>query len=245
MADTETRRNQDMILAPNEYALIIDETKGEVALYVGPNKASLAGTDRPAIFDTKTNRCKTVPLEAAIQAFQSAAEGSYIVLENPAEGNKPPTGTGKLSTPPLQTGKKVNIPGPVSFALWPGQAALVLAGHNLRSNEFLLCRVYDEKAAKAEWSKAVIKTQTDAGAPVDPAFETKHAPKGRQAAVEVARTSSDIPSEKDLTMGKLFVIRGTEVSFYIPPTGIEIVPEHVNSETRYVREAVTLERLEY
>ena len=46
-------------------------------------------------------------------------------------------------------------------------------------------------------------------------------------------------------MGKLFVIRGTEVSFYIPPTGIEIVPEHVNGEERYVRNAVTLERLEY
>src|SRR5208282_770175 len=67
--------------------------------------------------------------------------------------------------------------------------------------------------------------------------------KGRGA--EATRASRDIPSSDELTMGKLFVIRGTEVSFYIPPTGIEIVPEHVNNEGRYVRQANTLERLEY
>ena len=251
MAETD-RRNQDMILAPNEYALITDETKGEVAIYVGPNKASLAGSDRPSVFDQKTNRFRGVSLEAATQAFQTAPEGSYIVLENPAEGDKHPSGTGKLTTPSLRTGKKVNISGPASFALWPGQAAKVLAGHNLRSNEFVLARVYDEEAAKANWSKAVIKTQTDTGATATPDASvnsentTTKGPRGRQNLAEAAsRASSDIPSEKELTMGKLFVIRGTEVSFYIPPTGIEIVPEHVGGEDRYVREAVTLERLEY
>jgi major vault protein len=228
-----------MILAPNEYALITDETKGEVSIYVGPNKASLAGSDRPSIFNPKTNRYQGVTLEQATQGFLTAAEGSYIVLENPAEGGKHPTGTGKISAPALNVGKKVNISGPATFALWPGQTAKVLPGHNLRSNEFVLARVYDEEAAKANWSKAVIKTQTDA-TDVPPAEGA--APKKNAAAKVVA---SDIPTADALTMGKLFVIKGTEVSFYIPPTGIEVVPEHVNGEDRYVREAVTLERLEY
>lgn len=234
--ETEVRRNQDMILAPNEYALITDETKGEVSIYVGPNKASLAGSDRPSIFNPKTNRYQGVTLEQATQGFLTAAEGSYIVLENPAEGGKHPTGTGKISAPALQVGKKVNISGPATFALWPGQTAKVLPGHNLRSNEFVLARVYDEEAAKANWSKAVIKTQTDGTETPDAA------PKKGNLAKAVA---SDIPTADALTMGKLFVIKGTEVSFYIPPTGIEVVPEHVNGEDRYVREAVTLERLEY
>ena len=43
-------------------------------------------------------------------------------------------------------------------------------------------------------------------------------------------------------MGNLLVIRGTQVSFYIPPTGVEVVPD---VDANYVREAVTLERLEY
>jgi len=243
--ETGARRNQDLVLTMNEYAHITDETKGEVSIYVGPNKASLAGSDRPSLFDKKSNRFKGVSLEAAIQAFQLAEEGAYIVLENPAddEKNKHPAGTGKITSPRLQTGKKVNIPGPASFALWPGQNAKMLQGHNLRSNEFVLARVYDEEAAKANHSKAVIKTQTDVGSETttDP---VKPGAKAKTVAGE-SRTPSDIPSEKELTMGKLFVIRGTEVSFYIPPTGIEVVPEHVNGEDRYVREAVTLERLEY
>lgn len=233
------RRNQDMILAPSEYALITDETKGEVSVYVGPNKASLAGSDRPTIFDSKSGRFKGVSLEQATQGFLTAAEGAYIVLENPAEGDKNahPSGTGKLSAPTLRVGKKVNISGPASFALWPGQTAKVLPGHNLRSNEFVLARVYDEEAAKANWSKAVIKTQSD-GADAPDTTQKKGSSFAKSA-------TSDIPTADALTMGKLFVIKGTEVSFYIPPTGIEVVPEHVNGEDRYVREAVTLERLEY
>lgn len=233
------RRNQDMILAPNEYALITDETKGEVSVYVGPNKASLAGSDRPSVFDPKTNRFKGVSLEQATQAFLQAAEGAYIVLENPAESDKHPAGTGKLTTPSLRFGKKINIPGPASFALWPGQVAKTTPGHNLRSNEYLVVRVYDEEAAKANFGKAVLKAAETTDELVDP-----NAPAPKKSGTAKAATS-DIPTADALTMGKLFIIRGTEVSFYIPPTGIEVVPEHVNGEDRYVREAVTLERLEY
>lgn len=234
-----TRRERDMILAPNEYAFISDETKGEVNAFVGPNKTSLAGTDRPVMFDTRSKRFKTCDLATSTQTFQTAPEGWYVILKNPADGDKHPGGSGKLTTPDLRIGKKVNIPGPASFALWPGQMAKVIKGHNLRSNEYLLVRVYDEEGARANWSKAVIKTQVDA-----PTLTPDDGKKAKQPA-EKPQASLDIPSVDDLTMGKLFVIRGTEVSFYIPSTGIEVVPEKVNGEERFIREAVTLERLEY
>lgn len=240
------RRERDMILAPNEYAFISDETKGEVNVFVGPNKQSLAGTDRCVTFDLKSKRFVPTTLDRGIQTFQTAPEGWYVVLKNPAEGDKHPGGNGKLSTPVLRVGKKVNISGPASFALWPGQMSKVVQGHSLKSNEYLLCRVYDEEAAKANWSKAVIKTQTDTSSVEQQAADI---PKGKKVAPasvqDLSKFSSEIPSEKDLSMGKLFVVRGTDVSFYIPPTGIEVVPEKVNGEERYVREAVSLERLEY
>ena len=220
----DTRNERDLILAPNEYSLVSDATKGSIDCYVGPFKTSLAGTDRCVIFDSKTKRFRPVSLNEGTQVFYTAPEGWYITLKNAAEGDKNPSGSGKLTTPTLRIGKKVNVAGPASFALWPGQMAKVIQGHNLRSNEYLLVRVYDEEAARANWSKSVIKTQSDDSA------------KSRAA---------DIMSEKDLTMGKLFVIRGTEVSFYIPSTGVEVVTEKVNGEERFVREAVTLERLEY
>src|SRR5689334_4420499 len=140
-----TRRERDMILAPNEYAFISDETKGEVNCFVGPNKTSLAGTDRPVRFDLKSKRFQTCDLATATQTFQTAPEGWYVILKNPAEGDKVPAGSGKLTTPTLRVGKKVNVAGPASFALWPGQMAKVIQGHNLRSNEYLLIRVYDEE----------------------------------------------------------------------------------------------------
>lgn len=237
--ENDDRRTRDMILAPNEYAFISDETKGEVNCFVGPNKTSLAGTDRPVVFDLKSKRFRTCDLATSTQTFQTAPEGWYVILKNPAVGDKHPTGNGKLSTPDLRVGKKVNLAGPCSFALWPGQMGKVVQGHSLRSNEYLLCRVYDEEAAKANWSKAVIKTQTESQSPdVTPAVEAKPGRKTQE-------TSGFDLSEKDLTMGKLFVVRGTDVSFYIPSTGIEVVPEKVSGEERYVREAVSLERLEY
>jgi major vault protein len=226
----ENRNERDLILAPNEYALVSDATKGSIDCYAGPFKTSLAGTDRCVIFDNKTKKFKPVSLTDGVQLFNTAPEGWYAILKNVAENDKHPSGSGKLSTPNLLIGKKVNISGPASFALWPGQMAKVIQGHNLRSNEYLLVRVYDEEGARANWSKAVIKAQTDA-----------------EISAQNSKTNAsfDIPSEKDLTMGKLFVIRGTDVSFYIPSTGIEVVPEKINGEERYVREAVTLERLEY
>ncbi len=238
-------RQRDMILAPNEYAFISDETKGDVSVFVGPNKTSLAGTDRPVVFDNKSKKFRAVGLADATQTFQTAPEGWYIVLKNPSENDKlPGGGSGKLTTPTLRVGKKINVPGPVSFPLWPGQMAKVVQGHNLRSNEYLLVRVYDEEAAKANWTKAVIKTQTDVTTEGEtPATEKEKAKASKKA--EAAKLAFDIPSEKDLTMGKLFVIRGVDVSFYMPPTGLEVVPEIVSGNERYVREAVTLERLEY
>lgn len=245
MDDRSSRRANDMILAPNEYAFISDETKGEVNVFVGPNKTSLANTDRPVAFDNKTKRFVNRDLTGATQTFQTAPEGWYVVLKNPAEQDKHPSSSGKLSTPILRVGKKVNISGPASFALWPGQMARVIQGHNLRSNEYLLVRVYDEEAAKENWKKAVIKTQEGSSGGEGGDQKANEGAKPTKKSQSDQAKTLDMPSEKDLTMGKLFVIRGTDVSFYIPSTGIEVVPETVDGKERFVREAVTLELLEY
>jgi len=219
MEDREASRNRerDLVLSPNEYAFISDQTKGNINVYVGPYKTSLANTDLPVFFDEKTKRFQSSILEKSIQTFAIAPENWYITLKNPVKDHShPKNGTVNNSTE-LNTGHKINIPGPVSFALFPGQMAKVIKGHHLRSNQYLVVRVYDEISAKDNWSKgSVVKTTEDAGNPglnVD-----------------------------QLTLGKLFIIKGTEVSFYIPPTGIEVVKD---SRGEYIRNAVTLERLEY
>jgi major vault protein len=54
-----------------------------------------------------------------------------------------------------------------------------------------------------------------------------------------------IETKNTYVNGQILVIKGTEVSFYIPPTGIEVIPIDNDDSKGYVREAVTLERLEY
>lgn len=216
MGDSDRGRERDLVLAPNEFAFISDETKGNINVYVGPHKTSLANTDRPVVFNYESKRFDRCTLEQATQTMAVAPEGWYLVLKNPAKDKSHPR-TGALNNlPDLDVGRKVNTPGPVSFALWPGQMVKVVQGHHLRSNQYLIARVYDEEAAKENWKHAVFKPRSESDA-------------------ERLRA-------EELTLGRTLVIQGTEVSYHIPPTGIEVVRDE---RGRHVREAVTLERLEY
>jgi major vault protein len=176
----------------------------------------LANTDKPVIFDEDSKQFERCHLESAVQRFKTAPEGWYITLKNPAEGDKHP-GVGAVPIPNLKIGRKVNIRGPVSFPCWPGQMAKVTQGHHLKSNQYAMVRIYDDESARENWDKGVVKGK-----------------EGEEEALQI-----DLES---LTMGKLIIIKGTDVSFYIPPTGVEVIKD---GDGNLVRDAVTLERLEY
>ena len=222
------RPSGDLIVTPGDYVYILDETKGIVSVIVGPQKMSLAGTDKPVVFDEATSQFRTSDPENALRRFISAPRGSYVELQNPAKSegqSHPPLGTIGNGTD-LQHGCKINIAGPVHCALWPGQVANVLEGHNLRSNQYLICRVYDDDAASANIDEAVIKTAEEG--------ESKDASKEERKNL--------LPSSNELVTGKRFIIKGTDVSFFIPPNGIEVSPD---GDGNYIRSAVTIEQLEY
>ena len=225
----ETRRgraqNKDLVLAPGEYAYMQDVTKGTVRVLVGPTVFSPTAQDEAVVYQMKDGRpFRQVTLEEAVQKCAIAVEGYYLVLLNPAADGKQPLQGRSDSTPELLVGRKVNIPGPVMFPLWPGQSVETVRGHHLRSNKYLLVRIYNEEEARANWTKAVIKPAADADADESETVVTGGAPEG-------------------LTVGKQYIIKGTEVSFYLPPTGVSVVRDEETGE--YVREALTLERLEY
>lgn len=214
-------RERDLVLAPNEFAFISDQTKGNINVYVGPYKTSLANTDQPVFFNEDTKRFEACLLERSTLLFPTAPKGWYVTVKNPSLDGRPPKNGTVNNLTELHVGHKVNLPGPVSFALWPGQMARVVQGHQLRSNQFLLVRIYDEEAARKNWNDAVVERQAG-GDEADP-----------------ATTEVDTSA---LTLGRRLVIQGTEVSFYIPPTGVEVLR---SPHGEYVQDAVTLERLEY
>lgn len=214
-------RTGDLVLPQGTYVLLQDAASGQVEVVTGPHKVSLADTDKPVIYNGFTRKFDNVAhKEQAIKVCASANEGQYIVLTNPStekDGRSHPT-KGKQGTVALNSGRKINIQGPDIFALFPAQIAEVIDGHQLKSNEYLLIRVYNEIAAKENLKNAVVKTTEK---------EDKNA--------------KNLIDEKEIRTGNLLIIKGTDVSFYIPPTGIEVLSENGN----YVRKAVTLERLEY
>jgi len=229
MAKDDGREMRDLVLAPNEYAYILDETKGLVNLFVGPSKTSLSGTDRPVRLDNTTKRFTACSLDESIQLQMAAPEGWYIILKNPAKDNKHPNSGSNPSAPEMEVGRKVNIAGPISFALWPGQMAKVVHGHRLKNNEYLLIRVYDEKAAQTNWVKQAIAIKS---------------PQGGEEEAPKPNVASDVIKSEDLKMGRLLIIKGTDVSFFIPPTGVEVVAD-TRGGGEFVREAVSLEQIEY
>ena len=223
------RTTNELVLPKGEFAYTRDNTSGITSVRCGPAVVNAQAQDEPVVFDAATGRFRPIPLVEAAQINTIVPTGHYAVLTHPsADGKYPEIGCKSVDVD-LKIGQRVHIPGPISFALWPRQIVKVIEGHQLRSNQYLLVRVYDEQAAKANWSQAVVKKAAVASdAIVDSSAKTK------------VVAAAALP--EDLSVGRLIIIRGTEVSFYIPPTGVEVLQDE---RGLYVREALTLERLQY
>ena len=212
----DNSRQRDLVLAANEFCFLQNKTNGVIKTHTGPTTMTISAQETLVYFDEKTKQfVETTDFTIAKQLFISPPENWYAVLKNPAEGNvHPEVGKGVIS-PNLEVGKKINVSGPCSFSLFPGQMARIIKGHHLRSNQYLLARVYDAEAAQ------------------------------NNRAVMVDAEGKTVENTEKYYAGQMLIIKGTDVSFYIPPTGIEIVPVNNDPSKGYIREAVTLERLEY
>lgn len=184
-------RERDILVAPNEYAYVQDLTKGDIVLYVGPTKISLSNTERMIVL--REGHFEPVRGDEAglgVHRFVEATSSQYIILENPPQDLQAKPVKGANSGIPLRFGRKIVVPGPAEFPLWPGQRAQVIDGHELRQNEYLVVRVYDDMG-------------------------------------------------QDVPIGTELIVRGTDVSFYIPPNGREVVPR---ADGSYVRRAWRMEK---
>lgn len=212
-------RQKDLVLATNEFVYVQNRTNGQIKTYSGPIMLTISQQESLVIFNPKTKKFEeTGDFNKAKQLFISAPENWYVILKNPAKDNQHPEEGTASSSVELNIGRKIIINGPCSFSLYPGQMAQVVQGHRLRSNQYLLTRVYDADAAEKGIASATI---VDANGNELNNNEVKH-----------------------YHVGQLMVIKGTEVSFYIPPTGIEVISKD-NKAGNFIRDAITLERLEY
>ena len=135
--ETPSRMNQqrDLVLSINEFCFLQNKTNGSIRSHVGPLTMTISAQEALVTFNERTKKFEeTSNFETAKQLFVSAPEGWYIVLKNPAtDGMHPEQGKANNSPSTIKIGTKVNIPGPISFALYPGQMAKTVRGHKLRS----------------------------------------------------------------------------------------------------------------
>jgi major vault protein len=245
--------NKDIVLPPGTYVYLQEKSSGVIRTVVGPASVSITGQDIPVRFNEKTRLFEQCDSDKIVNQNVRADEGSYVVLHSPVDGNVNvhPEGQQK-NVPPLQIGRKVVIAGPVQFPLWPGQTATVISGHNLRSNQYLLVRVYNVDEAKKNWSAATVVGNVESTVTPPAGSAPAENKDGKDAKGKDAKDPKDAKGKAaapakvrfdpaTLTQGKLLVIKGTDVSFYIPPTGIEVIPVGES----FVRDALSLEQLEY
>ncbi|MFA6535834.1 MAG: hypothetical protein WC250_00180 [Candidatus Paceibacterota bacterium] len=218
-------RNRDLAIPHGHFVMVFDRTNGNVNTIAGPNKMSLAGDQVAVTWDGVKMKEHESSFDLAVQRNVTARQGEYVMLQNPGKvKDKCFPESGRNSPPPdLEMGDVVIYNGPVSFALWWQQNATVIPGHKLRSNQFLTLEVTNQKQSGENWGKAVVQ-KVGGGDPVK------------------KKSSLELDPDK-FTMGQRIVICGTDASFFIPPTGMRVVPDEKTGE--FVREAVTLESLQY
>lgn len=218
-------QSRDLTLAPDTYLYLQNIGKGGIlTVFRGPCVVSQTGQDQPVRYDPNNRKFEPVDrLEQAVRIAPRANEGDYVVLDCPAEDGGFPTENTQAARP-LRVGTKIVIPGPWSSALWPGQSASVIEGHRLRTNQYLIAIIYNADAAEKNWDKLIVK----------PAEETTEGKK---------TVKRGLAKPESFAVGTRIRITGSDVSFFMPCTGLEVVKDPKNGQ--YVREAVTLEQLEY
>lgn len=238
--DSAGNKDRDLTLHPETYMYMQNIGKGGmITVFRGPTVVNQTGQDVPVIYNPATREYRSCSLQEAVRQCPRANEGDYVVLENPASDNAFPSNSTQQGRELLK-GRKVIIPGPWGEALWPGQSATVIGGHRLRSNQYLVASVYNAEEAEKNWDLATVKVQTETNA------NKSDDPATAKQAVNISSTKSanrGLPKPDTFAVGTRIIIRGSDVSFYMPCTGIEVVRDKTNNE--FVRDAVTLEQLEY
>lgn len=212
-------REKDLVLPPGRYVFILND-KGIVETWVGPVRVTSSGSNDTAVTWDQNTRSFTQPTgdpTTAIKPLVSVDKGQYVILSGlPVlkEGEK------LVDHPPLGT----NTRGPdidvSKSTVIHGPAVFALWPRQSATV------IPGHRLALDQYVVVVVRDDEQARGNPDPALIS-------------IRNDEELSK---LTMGVRFVIKGTDVSFYMPGPGLEVVKDEEGS---FVRNAVTVEQLEY
>ncbi len=211
----EERRKRRVTVTNREFVWVRNEDNGEVTLHRGPTMVPPTASEQVVIDDGNGGfkEGKDEP-----QKMVEVGDNQYVVLYNPLIDPDVgfPNGKfkqGRNEARPLANGTRQMIPGPCSFALRPGQRCEVRDAHELSQHQFLVVKAYGEIDKDAPYYDI---TKQSAGIL---SFTTV------SLAPRVTDESGDLDDTTPIRRGQLIVIRGIDTQFYIPPTGVDVVPD--------------------
>src|SRR5688572_9492907 len=202
----------------------LNETSGEILTHIGPTEFTPSANDR-IVKANGRGGFEPAPMEA--RPFVIARDGEYVLLENPIQVEPIDGGSNGGFVPggnkekELKLGTKKIIPGPCAFPLWPGQSAEVRPAHKLGANQYLLIEVVGTIDESAPYYKLVIDSARLSSVFIDAV--DADAPAAPAAGVSKPETSGKA-APVALRVGQRIVIQGRHTQFFIPPSGIEVVP---------------------
>lgn len=208
------RTSRKIPVTERQFLWVQDDDKGEVTLHVGPTMVSPTAADRVVIDDGQGGFREDT--SGRPQSMVELGDSQYAVMFNPlAEVDEGPNGRfrpGRNESRPQRNGTRSMIPGPCSFYLRPGQRVDVRDAHELASNQYLVVKVYGEVDKKAPFYEVTARSAGITRATAEKVDEQPSVALAERQPVELKR-------------GQLIVIRGLDTQFYIPPTGVDIVPD--------------------
>ncbi len=210
------RTSRKIPVTERQFLWVQDDDKGEVTLHVGPTMVSPTAADR-VVVDDGSGGFREDPTGKP-QMMVEVSDNQYAVLSNPlAENDGGPNGRfkqGRNESRPLRNGTRSMIPGPCFFWLRPGQRVEVRDAHELASDQYLVVKVYGDVDKAAPFYDLTARSAAITRATAENVGEDKR---------KSTRLSDLEPGE--LRRGQLVVIRGLDTQLYIPPTGVDVVPD--------------------
>jgi hypothetical protein len=217
---------KELPIPPGFYIYVLNTNQGKVRTLVGPNSLNLQATEQAVRWEPTVPAGTRLPPSCPAASSRSPPHRrvSYLILEKSRQRQPPPDRRHRIRR----------------------QARDRSQGHRPRTGD--LRPLPDAACHRGRGS-----SPQDQRVPADPDLQrgrgtqeleksqVKEAPSGADASV-TSDTSVASAVPKDLAVGRQYIIRGDQVAFYIPPTGVEVVPSNDNG---YVRKAVTLENLEF
>jgi hypothetical protein len=213
------RGSRKIPVTERQFLWVQDDDKGEVILHVGPTMVSPTAADRVVMDDGNGGFREDTSNQP--QRMIELSDAQYAVLYNPLKENEGgPNGKfrpGRNESREVRNGTRDMIPGPCSFYLRPGQRVEIRDAHELASNQYLVVKVYGAVDKSAPYYAITAKSATITTA-------TAEEVSGAEGSSTSGTSIADV-DKAELTRGQLIVIRGLDTQFYIPPTGVDVVPD--------------------